>query len=915
MSLHISTTGMRLPNIARVAIFTELVRKKLPVALQANSIIDNIANKSSFSLRMLGSPKYNEKTGEHVRVKKAIHPKDGSVFDFMIRPPNDESEVVKSSLLDIPEPKVQRFDDTNSETTEAEFELVEELLQEANIEGYSLSYPSENFPNKFPLSRISPSHCPICDREHDSDHGYIIRNKKSYSFFCYRANQNRQPESRKPSKKLTIGETALDREKKLPIPEKQGRPRISDPNDHFVWWDLISMCTSKKRFTRNEVYNTIQATIACVQKKSKTWILKHKKSDGGLYFDMGFKLDIGKLTINIVELGGEAIKLQSLIENAFNTGLIAYADIDFLPYPPNTIPPKTKFFNLFLGFKAKPASHINYDLVNPIIWHIEYIWCNGDKNLSKYVLKWFAFLVQHPSIIPGTILVLRSPPRCGKNIITNFVRKSLFGPELVYSTSDLGKILGKFNSAIQGRKLIIMNEAGMASGEWHKANDHLKSLITEDYVSIERKGLEFQECGHYPGFMVLSNHDTPIRVEMGDGRIVCLDVSPRCKSNFTYFDQLGGILEHPDTPGSFMTYLLNLNLSEWKPRKIPPTKMKVETMRNQLSNPIRFIIDHIASWAESSGIRTSSKAFLYQKYLEWCGDNGEKALPNNIFGKKLSEKNITEYKQVRVEGGKREWQYILDRSKIIVKLCEHGLGDMEEFSDIPQDDLPENETTDIPIFNVPEMVLEGPTIPQKIILPQSERHNRVADRKNKPSPNTSKDNKASNQDDSTQALFDYMAEDTRAPVAPTSGTSETSKRPEPVIDEPETCKSPKSIKSSNEVSSTILLARQEREECLRKWAIDHGKDPDVFVTITEKDIRLSHEYRDRMMSDADAIDFAKEDGMNVNDIFYMSRRERLISEEIYLRNFENAGKPRTYVYDDEEWQKGISILQENGHLW
>jgi hypothetical protein len=47
----------------------------------------------------------------------------------------------------------------------------------------------------------------------------------------------------------------------------------------------------------------------------------------------------------------------------------------------------------------------------------------------------------------------------------------------------------------------------------------------------------------------------------------------------------------------------------------------------------------------------------------------------------------------------------------------------------------------------------------------------------------------------------------------------------------------------------------------------------------------------------------------------MSRRERLISKEIYLRNFENAGKPQTYVYDDEEWQKGISILQENGHLW
>ncbi len=70
-----------------------------------------------------------------------------------------------------------------------------------------------------------------------------------------------------------------------------------------------------------------------------------------------------------------------------------------------------------------------------------------------------------------------------------------------------------------------------------------------------------------------------------------------------------------------------------------------------------------------------------------------------------------------------------------------------------------------------------------------------------------------------------------------------------------------------------------------------------------------------MMADADAIDFAKEDDMDVNDIFYMSRRERLISEEIYLRNHEDAGNPRAYVYDDEEWQKGISILQENGYLW
>ncbi len=69
-------------------------------------------------------------------------------------------------------------------------------------------------------------------------------------------------------------------------------------------------------------------------------------------FDMGPKLDIANFTIKITELGGETIKLTSLINHAQTSGAIHYDDINFLPYSPNNNPPKTEFFNLFLGFKA-----------------------------------------------------------------------------------------------------------------------------------------------------------------------------------------------------------------------------------------------------------------------------------------------------------------------------------------------------------------------------------------------------------------------------------------------------------------------------------------------------------------------------------------------------------------------------------
>ncbi|CAG8664918.1 8100_t:CDS:2, partial [Paraglomus brasilianum] len=101
---------------------------------------------------------------------------------------------------------------------------------------------------------------------------------------------------------------------------------------------------------------------------------------------------------------------------------------------------------------------------------------------------------------------------------------------------------------------------------------------------------------------------------------------------------------------------------------------------------------------------------------------------------------------------------------------------------------------------------------------------------------------------------------------------------------------------------------------LREWAIDHGEDPDRFMTITEKDRNLSRIYRDRIMSDAEIIDFARDQNLNPEELMDMSRRERLISEEIYLREWKDEGTPRSHVYNDEEWIKNIAILQESGYL-
>ena len=127
------------------------------------------------------------------------------------------------------------------------------------------------------------------------------------------------------------------------------------------------MCVSGRKFSRNEIYDAIQATVACIQTTSRLWVLKTEDTNGELYFDMAPKLDLAKYEVNLIELGGEPVKLINLIDRAVTKGLILYRNINFLSYLLNISAYNTKFFNLFIGFLAKLVLRINKKIMDPIL--------------------------------------------------------------------------------------------------------------------------------------------------------------------------------------------------------------------------------------------------------------------------------------------------------------------------------------------------------------------------------------------------------------------------------------------------------------------------------------------------------------------------------------------------------------------
>ncbi len=61
------------------------------------------------------------------------------------------------------------------------------------------------------------------------------------------------------------------------------------------------MCISDKKFSRNEVYEAIQATVAYIPKDKPIWLLKYKDLENELYFDIRSELKIVKFKIKIIE--------------------------------------------------------------------------------------------------------------------------------------------------------------------------------------------------------------------------------------------------------------------------------------------------------------------------------------------------------------------------------------------------------------------------------------------------------------------------------------------------------------------------------------------------------------------------------------------------------------------------------------
>ena len=308
-----------------------------------------------------------------------------------------------------------------------------------------------------------------------------------------------------------------------------------------------------------------------------------------------------------------------------------YEDVVF---DPSCAVDKNRYYNMFRGFAMRPKEG-DWSILRD---HIRDNVCQKDGELYKYVISWFARLLQDPGgSRPGTALVFRGAQGCGKGVVVRSVGK-IIGHHYRHIL-HLTHLTGKFNVHLKDALLVFCDE--ITWGGDKATEGILKGLITEPTVRVEPKNKDSLEVESHINVCIASNNDWVVPAGLEERRFCVLDVSPDRCGDRAFFDSMHHQLENGGYEG-MMYDLLHWDYSEVDLRTIPRTSGLFDQIINSLTPVHKFwyqrlcdglILPNDLHWV--SEVPCNS---LYTSYLDFCLSIGIRfSLIHNQFSRKLRE--------------------------------------------------------------------------------------------------------------------------------------------------------------------------------------------------------------------------------------------------------------------------------------
>lgn len=308
-------------------------------------------------------------------------------------------------------------------------------------------------------------------------------------------------------------------------------------------------------------------------------------------------------------------------------------------------------YNLWRGFAcdAIPGEkHQSY------LDHVRDNVCSGNLEHYTYVLGWMARAVQKPDCPGEVAVVLRGKRGTGKSKFAKVFGR-LFGRHFL-QVSDSKHLVGSFNAHLRDTVLLFGDEAFFAGDKKHEGV--LKTLITEESIIIEGKGVDAEAAPNYSHTILASNEDWVVPAGLDERRFLMMDVGDAQKQKHDYFKKIdadldGGGLEN------LLHYLMHYDLSEYEVRRVPQTKALQDQKLLSMGPEIQWLYEKL--W----------DGRLFERDEGWR----EKVLKDRLYSDYILEMD------------RRRIQYRMSRTnfaKFLQRSCPEGsLKAVQETVDVP----------------------------------------------------------------------------------------------------------------------------------------------------------------------------------------------------------------------------------------
>ncbi|KAH7830960.1 putative Poxvirus D5 protein [Monocercomonoides exilis] len=223
----------------------------------------------------------------------------------------------------------------------------------------------------------------------------------------------------------------------------------------------------------------------------------------------------------------------------------------------------------------------NDESIKPFLDFTREVITNNNEKLYQYILCWIVSILQNPGKKSETSLVLKGLQGIGKNVWANVFAELLEGYSCP-NVTEIAELTGQFNSIVEGKMLIALNELKNVGDDRTADFDALKSIITDSTIRINEKNQPRRTAENEANFIFVTNHSFPVKVEIGDRRYVVCDCDSNYKINLTFFKDFTSSFDN-EFYEQLLCYFLSKDLSEFNTRAIPTTEAKEDILAASLS--------------------------------------------------------------------------------------------------------------------------------------------------------------------------------------------------------------------------------------------------------------------------------------------------------------------------------------------